>query len=113
MTNEAAVADHPLTTLRAIPRAAWPRRGDKVVYFVGRPDGAIKIGRTADMPQRMQHLNRENDAGIQVWATVPGNNLDEFIFHWRFADDRIGGEWFRPSPDLVEFIATLFTGGAA
>ena len=40
-------------------------------------------------------------------ATLAGIAQDERALHQRFKDDRIRGEWFRPSPALMHYISTL------
>ncbi len=73
------------------------------VYFARGPNGTIKIGFTSDLGRRMSEL------GAEVVATVPGSIALEYAIHDLFREDRIHGEWFRPSRALLAFIEELRT----
>lgn len=70
------------------------------VYFAER-DGLVKIGWSGHPCQRALGLK------ASLLAVVPGSRQDERIMHERFAGDRVAGEWFRPSPALVEYVDAL------
>ena len=79
--------------------------GASVVYFaqdVG--DGRIKIGTSTSLNGRMYAIEREQKIKVSVLATMPGRYKVESWLHYRFADDRIAGEWFRPTSDLLTYI---------
>jgi len=63
----------------------------------------IKIGRTKRSESRRR---RENQTGnprvLTTLAVIP--NASEKALHERFAADRVRGEWFRISPDIMAFI---------
>lgn len=95
------------------PRARGRVRGVRAaqgssVYFVQqfRPDGRgdIKIGRTASLKRRVADLNIGSSAHLSILGTVPGDEATERRLHERFAADRLRGEWFRASDELLGFI---------
>lgn len=72
------------------PEAGW-------VYFMRR-ERLIKIGTTTNLKQRAQQVN------AQVLARIPGSYTEEAQLHRRFATARRHGEWFEPTPELVDLV---------
>lgn len=82
-----------------------------VVYFVRRQDGAVKVGFTTQIRNRLYMLRIEYGA-LQVEAMCPGGREAEGAFHRALADERITGEWFC-GPKVEALIAeTLATHGS-
>lgn len=77
------------------------------VYFVECPlNGLIKIGVTDDHPdKRLGELRRGSPVPLQPLGILRGNRVAEKAIHVRFHQSRSHGEWFRPTPDLLAFIA--------
>lgn len=79
-----------------------------VVYFaqcgVG---GPIKIGRTCDIARRLAELQTASPHPLTLLAATRGATRLERIFHEEFRHARIHGEWFKPSADLLAFIAEI------
>lgn len=76
-----------------------------VVYFVeSLQNGLIKIGYSGNMPVRMKTLG-SNERHVALLATTPGGVRREAEIHATFHSLRIRGEWFLPSPLLLEYIA--------
>lgn len=77
---------------------------DSTVYFVLRDsDGAIKIGVTTDLRRRISDL-RARHGQLSVLATVEGAATREKLAHLIFADIRLDGEFFKPTPALLAFV---------
>lgn len=74
--------------------------GGPVVYYV-RKGRRIKIGFSANLPVRLAKL------GGELLACEPGGLALERRRQAQFADARIAGEWFRPTPRLLAYIAWL------
>ncbi len=75
----------------------------KFVYFVQLgEDGPVKIGSAVDIAKRMDQLQNGNAAPLYLRAVAPGGHAAERDFHKQFARDRLRGEWFQPSPALLE-----------
>lgn len=75
------------------------------VYFVQPVNGGpVKIG-CSKMPRaRLSSLMAWSPFKLRLLATAPGDYVSEGQLHRRFEADRLHGEWFRPSPDLMELI---------
>ena len=84
----------------------WDATGWEMVYYLRRADGCIKIGHTVSLPRRLSQLRGEFGE-LQVLATHAGDRACENGMHGRFAESRADGEWFRPSPELWEWILTV------
>jgi hypothetical protein len=79
-----------------------------VVYFLqlrrGRTGGPIKIGTTSDFAKRLRTLSPMYPWPLKILGVVIGNYETETELHYRFSSLHMHGEWFRPAPELVEFI---------
>lgn len=83
---------------------------DEVVYFCRR-ESLIKIGTTTNVTKMMAAISRGSCmpegmtiGPVELLATTPGGCQFENKLHHQFADDRVSGEWFRPSPRLLRLI---------
>jgi len=91
--------------------SATENRQYTMIYFLQETGGniGIKIGYTAsDAPtgrQRACQTGNSND--LIVLATMPGTEADEDALHNRFAYAQLVREWFRPVPELIQFIIAL------
>lgn len=74
-------------------------RGIKVVYAMRVPDGAIKIGCTSNLPNRLSGLHGE------ILAFRPGDFADEKELHLKLAAHRNRGrEYYNPTPEVVAVV---------
>ena len=99
--------DLRLTAIRSEWRARRREQEERTerqrdVYYVQRPDGAIKIGVTGRLTERLQALSQE--APVELLATHKGGRAAEAAMHNRFARYRLHGEWFEPAGELLEHI---------
>lgn len=79
-----------------------------VVYFIQRPsDGAIKIGISESLKQRMSRLGDKHKENMGIIRVIEGGRKEERMLHERFADLRFHGEWFRADQKLMDYIETL------
>ncbi len=87
------------------------------LYFVRCQEDRCKIGRTANVENRMKSLRNSSPYPLELMLTIPGHGWQEKVWHKAFAHVRRHLEWFELSPDLVkamdaardgkEWIATL------
>jgi antitoxin (DNA-binding transcriptional repressor) of toxin-antitoxin stability system len=70
-------------------------------------DGPIKIGVTNSPSARLATLQQGNAEELHGLAAWRGLVLEEKQLHAEFDHVRIRGEWFRPAPELVEFVCAL------
>lgn len=77
------------------------------VYFIQRADGLVKIGFSHSPQLRLSQLKTQHGCGMTLLATTQGARLKEAELHKKFAEDRVAGEWFHPSDQLMQFIKSL------
>jgi len=84
----------------------------KTIYFIQEESsGAIKIGFTNDLSMRQSNLKCCNPNTLKLLATVHGSIADEMRLHEKFGHLRIKGEWYKPEPELTDFIAKAQSSG--
>lgn len=77
------------------------------VYFIETHDSFyVKIGFSASLARRLAMFTTVMP-GLRFIGCIPGTFADEQRFHSLFPSLRDVGEWFRNSPDLINFIGTL------
>jgi hypothetical protein len=78
------------------------------IYFIrSGNDGPIKIGRARDVARRVRTLQTASAAPLVLLGVIPGDGKVERRLHRRFAANRIRGEWFRATPELLAHIDAL------
>lgn len=82
------------------------QRDQSVIYYLQRADDLIKIGYSCRLKTRISTLQQVHGS-LTLLATHPGYRSAERALHQRFADDRVEGEWFLPSDDLLAHIALV------
>ena len=70
-------------------------------YFIQAGDGPVKIGRATDVAARLRELQVGNPEKLKILCAT--KLLSEAQAHELFAEDRLRGEWFRPSEFLLNF----------
>lgn len=76
------------------------------IYFVqSETTLAIKIGFSTNTKKRLKALqtgsaDKLSLLGVRHYSTM----ADERALHHKFRKDRVGGEWFRPTPELLRYI---------
>jgi Meiotically up-regulated gene 113 len=82
------------------------------VYYIQVASGMIKIGFTQNLEKRVQSF-RSNHGEVTLLATEKGTRETEALRHTRFGPHRQYGEWFSPTPELLEHIAEVTGRGVA
>lgn len=75
-----------------------------MIYFVQASTGPIKIGFTDNWGLRRAALQLATPEPLSVLLVVDGQRSDEAGLHRAFQADRIRGEWFAPSSELLAYI---------
>ncbi len=76
------------------------------VYFIQAVDGGlIKIGKSEDPINRLATIQMYSPVKLQILAATP--HLKEKAMHKAFADERVHGEWFKPSDRLLALISEV------
>jgi hypothetical protein len=84
-----------------------------MVYFIeGEQTKRIKIGKADDVMTRLRMMQCGSPDRLTVLKVVTERvsdvvHLSERLYHLQFALDRIHGEWFKPSADLMAFIDSI------
>lgn len=79
------------------------------VYFVqSEASSLIKIGVSGDVARRVRQISGTLFGEVlRILATEPGGRDRERTLHDRFHFARVKGEWFRPDPRLLAYVAPL------
>ena len=82
------------------------RKTGSVIYFIQElsSDKLIKIGYTDRIETRFPTLYAGTPHGVILLGVVPGTLETERELHKQFEECRYHCEWFRPVPELLEFI---------
>lgn len=75
-------------------------------YFIGGDEGAIKIGRTINLPVRLKDIQSCSPIVVRVLATRRGGERER-LYHRLYAEHRLSGEWFTRHPDILDEITRL------
>ena len=102
---KAAAVAGALADRTARARARRESERGRLVYYVQRTDMAIKIGTTWNMRDRLATFR--NATPVVLLAVHTGGQPAEAALHRKFASERLDGEWFTPSPRLLEHIAAV------
>lgn len=84
---------------------------DGFVYLIQSPTGTYKIGRTVNPADRMKTFTVKLPFEVEYTCVIPADDMYylERTLHAQFADKRVNGEWFKLSPEDVEYIKGLAT----
>lgn len=83
---------------------------NKFIYFAQRhSDNLIKIGFSTCVPERMAYLRRKFGSMELLGLLRAGSMNDETRLHYRFRNICVTGEWFTPSPELIDYISEIGT----
>lgn len=74
------------------------------LYFIRTECGHFKIGRARDPKLRLKELQHATFAPLTLFASLRGRGREEREWHAAFADDRVRGEWFAGSEQLLAAI---------
>lgn len=82
------------------------------LYFIQAENGPIKIGITGNVEKRLVSLKTHNPYDltvlhVQLFDDMVMAREQEKSLHHRFQGCRINREWFKPSPELMEFIENI------
>jgi len=73
------------------------------IYFVQAVQGGnIKIGKSINPLDRIKTLQASSPVLLKPLRITMGTSAVERYLHELFAEDRVYGEWFRPTPRLLQ-----------
>lgn len=71
-----------------------------MIYIMQAGD-ALKVGLTNAPERRLSQIQISHHARVILLHLFEGGREEEMALHQKYAADRIGGEWFRPVPELL------------
>jgi hypothetical protein len=76
------------------------------IYFIqAEQGGLIKIGYAADVCRRFRGVQAMSPVPLKILGVIPlGNTTYEKHLHRQLRPIRVHGEWFEPTPELLDFI---------
>lgn len=86
-----------------------PPKNPGYVYLLQSPTSAYKIGRTRNPNDRMKTFGIQLPFEVEFICVIKAEDMIELErkLHDKFADKRVGGEWFRLTLEDVEYIKGL------
>lgn len=88
----------------------WSRQTEatpQFVYFIGAASGPVKIGIAGNPQNRLKGLQTGHHERLSILAVCDGDQELERAYHKRFAEHRLGGEWFGRVPEIEAEIERL------
>jgi len=107
MNRLPAVRGRTLVTLADLDGMPASLSVGSVVYFAQIATGHIETGVTTRIALRIRSFRHSHAEPVVLLATMVGGHAHKQLIHKVFAGDRDNGEWFSPSPDLLDFIAKV------
>lgn len=80
------------------------------VYAIRASNGLIKIGISINPKKRLATLRTSSPVELELLGTWETAASSEKILHKILADSRVHGEWFNPTPTVME-VATAIQNG--
>lgn len=88
------------------------RGSTRYVYFIqGESTKLIKIGKANDPIERLKGLQTGSPDKLVLLGVIPCTSVQvqEVALHEDFQAFKVHGEWFSPSPELLEYISKATT----
>lgn len=84
------------------------RSGEPSIYAIQNiRTGMVKIGYSTHPERRLRAMQTDNADELELLASIPGSRYDELLVHEKLAAARYGGEWFHPTPEVMEWVQSL------
>lgn len=76
-----------------------------MIYFIDDGEGLVKIGYTADSPERrLKELQTGNGKTLRLIASLEGGRPEEHLLHGKLGQWRTRGEWFQKEGAVSHFL---------
>jgi len=94
---------------KRLARGSNLTKDERPIYFIlDRQSNAVKIGIAESPEARLRDLQVGNPHTLELVKVIPGGNGEtESGLHNSYRKDRLGGEWFRLSKRLSEYLAEI------
>lgn len=85
---------------------------DCTIYFIRCVSlKAIKIGQAGNPGKRLAEMQVGCPADLVMYGKCHGTKEDEKMLHAKFRSQKIRGEWFTETPEMMEFIDNVIAKG--
>jgi hypothetical protein len=84
---------------------------EPLIYFIAAERDLIKIGFSTNLASRLRSLRTAHPGELRILLAIPGSRDDEQQLHRRFAEFRVGREWFRSSKTINDYISECIQQG--
>jgi Meiotically up-regulated gene 113 len=92
-------------TLEGLRTGIGRKEKNGFIYFIATENAeVVKIGFSVRPAMRLWGLRTASPFQLRLIGFLPGTHRTERMFHRRFAEDRMHGEWFRNSDSVRAFI---------
>ena len=79
-----------------------------MIYFIqAGNDGPIKIGNAQNPEVRRRELQTGNHEKLRLITEIPGDKEREDSIHNYLRSDRYRGEWFKATPEVLDYIKNV------
>lgn len=80
-----------------------------MIYFLIEDieNGFVKVGHSENPPERIGQLQQGNPRKLQLIATIDASDTLEYQIKAEFRKFHIRGEWYRPDPEVFEYIRNI------
>jgi hypothetical protein len=77
------------------------------VYFIGSTElGAVKIGAAKNPHKRLESLQTSSPYELTLYLVIQNaNEIKEKQLHELFKEDRLKGEWFKLSDNMIYYLS--------
>jgi hypothetical protein len=81
------------------------------IYFIttAEYDGPIKIGIAINSDKRFKTMQASSPVKLKMLGFVSGDSMRELLFHYKFKNYRLHGEWF--SFDIMPHVLEILADG--
>lgn len=80
----------------------------RYIYFIENLfNSEIKLGVSSDIDTRLKQISSDIKSPVKLIKLINGDEQKEKELHKRFSNDRVHGEWFKPSDELLDFIKII------
>lgn len=90
---------------RRSKRKPWHTMGQKPAVYFFQAGDFIKIGKSTGWNDRLAAMQTASPHPITPLLVLPADAHTERRLHERFKKDQVAGEWFRPSGDILAYVA--------
>lgn len=82
-------------------------KNEHVYFLLSKKSKTLKIGYSSHLSNRIKSLQSSSPDSLTLPKAIPGSKQLEAELHKKFAANRLHGEWFSATPEVIEYIRSL------